>query len=184
MRTTLSLLAACTLTTLTLTGCGTHPTANPTTPTPTVDKVQAAKDAAETALRTWFQVSAQCLADPPNTQPSCLDQASTDQVLQDDHQALATAQEYGFHYVGQITVVSVQSDNVVLDGVAHVDITACIDTTNYQAVDDGGMPVLPVDESRPLRHLIVVEVRNYAYPSAADWRVGEIMDLEIATTPC
>jgi hypothetical protein len=173
---------------LTLTAGCAEPDPEPTsviTPVSTSDaeEVQAAGEAAETALRDYFRVHAQCLADPPSTEPSCFDQVSIDQVLRENHETLASAQDRRFHYVGERVVESVEVGNVDLESIARVEVIACIDWTDFQALNPDGTLFLPRAEGQPTRGQMKYEVRNYAYPSATRWRVGQRLNPEVHT-PC
>ncbi len=110
----------------------------------------AAVQEAEQAVRDYFLVRDQCLADPPNTDPSCFDAVAVDQQLLNDRAALEYSMDRGSHHVGEVKVV--ETERVVevqlSPGTKEITLSICLDGTDLDIVGSDGTSVKPEGNSR------------------------------------
>ena len=168
----LTAFALCTVVALAIsTGC-TSPDSPPATPgaSPPDERALAISEA-EQAVRDYYRVRDQCMADPPNTDPSCFEGVSEDNALTRDQLALENAQTYGFHYVGTIVfertlkVLDVQLPQGLPK---EITLLICTDATAFQALRADGSPMDSANSSEHLRLLYVVQKRTDT------WKVADI----------
>lgn len=149
-------------------------------PTPSDTTEAAAAVAAEQVLRDYYRAQVECLADPPNTEPTCFDAVAIGTELINQHNALLAAQQAGTRAGGTIELpsVAVQSVDLTSDTAATpptvptVTFLVCVDVSGATVVDESGNSVLPPD--RQDRVQVEVQVFDYEYPDPAQWRVGYV----------
>jgi len=169
-----------TVTTLALAGCtadaaGTGPTLAPTDSWSkrwSPEDESAAVQEAEQAVRDYFSVRDQCLADPPNTDPSCFDAVAVDQQLLNDYAALEYAQDIGGRHVGGINVVGIERviDVQIPVGSKEITLSVCIDAADLDAVGADGALLNPDSDTYHGRQLYVVRKHSDR------WQVADILD--------
>ncbi len=130
-----------------------------------------AVQAAEQAVRDYYQVRDQCLADPPNTDPSCFDEVSMDDQLTNDRNTLEYTQEEGLRVVGAIKVVGTERVVDIQLPVGHKEITLsmCLDTAGLDTIGPDSTSVKPEGDPRG-RQLFIVRKH------ADKWKVANILD--------
>ena len=168
-----------TVTTLALAGCTTDAADTGPTPTPTdswskqwsPEDEAAAVQEAEQAVRDYFSVRDQCLADPPNTDPSCFDAVAVDQQLLNDYAALEYSLDQGSHHVGGVKVVGTERvvDVQLLPGSKDVTLSVCFDGTDLDVLGPDGTSV---KEGGSLRGRMLFVVRKHA----DKWQVAYVDD--------
>jgi len=129
--------------------------------------------AAEQAVRDWWRVHSQCLADPPNTEPSCFEEVAVDEALADDIEDLQTAQEYGVRYTGERRYV--RTERVVEVRLnpgfdKEILISVCQDNQDFDILDSDGKSMFPSDS--PIRFRRIWMLRNYV----GTWLVAGIFE--------
>jgi len=149
----------------------------PTSESWSAEQEAEAVRAATQAVRDYYHVTAQCLSDPPNTDPSCLERVSMDAQLENDKIALEYFREHGIHMIGEVEVVG---DLEIVEvrlfrGVGEVDeitFSICSDATRYDWIGPDGTSVTP--SHGPQRGRSTHIVRKWT----DTWKVSETLDPE------
>ena len=128
---------------------------------------------AEQAIRDWMHVKAQCLVDPPNTDPSCFDQVDVDTARTNDRAMLQYAQDNGVRYVGEATYV--QTEKVVKVDLSigpdkEVQLVGCQSLSDFDIIQVDGTSALPSDWPRRQRSIFVVRKH------ADKWQLADIQE--------
>ena len=134
------------------------------------DEATAIADA-EQAIRDWMYVGSQCLADPPNTDPSCFDDVATDDFLIREREALEDAQDEGFRYLGAPKLL--RTERVVFIQLTvgtskEVQLSVCTDRTDYDVLMPDGTSGIP--PGTPAHTRAIYTVRKHA----RQWKVADI----------
>lgn len=166
------------------TGSGTSTSARPTSTAPaTTSPEDLAAQQAEPVLRAYYRAYGACLADPPNTPLTCIDDVAISTERNNFRNSMISAQLMHTHATGGIDVVAVSVGSVSLAN--HVDqsppvvptvtFRVCVDVSKLGIVDKDGKSVVPPE--RTPQSLLDVSVANYKYPDPTQWRVAYIKRL-------
>jgi hypothetical protein len=100
--------------------------------------------------------------------------------------AIGTFRAQGYRQTGRSQLVSASADSVDLANdpsaspsplLPSVVVTACVDVSQVQATDQGGMSVVPPDRPRYLIQQLTVVNTNY--PDASSWRVSAAPNTQV-----
>jgi len=151
----LALAAGCTKASPESTGT---PTATESRPAEEDAEAEAIQGASQ-AIRDYYQVRDQCMADPPTTDPSCFDDVAMDSQLDQHRLSLQGAQENGVHFSGAVKVVG--TDRVLevrlqVGEVREVVLSACIDGTEFDVLQQDGTSLIPPNDPPRIRSTYTV----------------------------